>query len=104
MTIDKQAYINECYRQFLAYFTQLSSGEIETEKKNRLQGFINAGQFLNILSHADAQQLMNQAHLEVFGKTTEQRLEAKAFLQSVRKGEKEEVFSIPAISRKKKQR
>jgi hypothetical protein len=44
----------------------------------REQGFINAGEFLNVITRADAIQLMDDAHLSVFGVTNEQRKERKA--------------------------
>ena len=76
--MDKESFKQACIRQLLTSFELLQKNKLDTGLKHRVQGFINAGEFLNVITRADAIQLMDDAHLSVFGVTNEQRKERKA--------------------------
>jgi hypothetical protein len=97
--LEKESFKQECTRQLIAYFQLLHKNNLDTELKQRVQGFINAGEFLNVITRADAIQLMDDAHLSVFGVTNEQRKERKAEIKAVRSGHEDSIFDIPAIER-----
>jgi hypothetical protein len=97
--IDKVSFKIECTRQLIGYFQLLHKNKLDTELKHRVQGFINAGEFLDIITRAEAIQLMDDAHLSVFGITNEQRTARKAEIKAVRSGHDDSIFDIPAIER-----
>tara|TARA_B100000809_G_C14745592_1_gene390187 strand:+ start:45 stop:356 length:312 start_codon:yes stop_codon:yes gene_type:complete len=97
--LEKESFKQECTRQLITYFQLLHKNNLDTELKQRVQGFINAGEFLNVITRADAIQLMDDAHLSVFGVTNEQRKERKAEIKAVRSGHEDSIFEIPAYDR-----
>jgi hypothetical protein len=97
--LEKESFKQECIRQLLNYFELLQKNKLDTGLKHRVQGFIKAGEFLNVITRADAIQLMDDAHLSVFGVTNEQRKERKAEMKAVRSGHEYSIFEIPAYDR-----
>ncbi len=94
------SFQQECLRQFTDYFTQLKQGVVDNDLKNRLQGFINAGEFLHIISREESTALMEQAHQSVFNMSSQARKHKKSLIHSVRNDENSDFFNIPAIQRK----
>jgi len=94
------SFRQECLRQFTDYFTQLKRGITNNELKNRLQGFINAGEFLDIISRQEAIDIMEEAHLSVFKMSSQARQHKKSLIKSIRTDENSDFFNIPAIQRK----
>ena len=94
---NKEDFKRECSRQLMGYFQLLHKNKLDTELKHRVQGFINAGEFLEVITRAEAIQLMDDAHLSVFGVTNEQRRIRKAEIKAVRNDNS--IFDIPAIER-----
>jgi hypothetical protein len=97
--LNKESFKRECKRQLKDYFQLLHKNKLDTELKQRVQGFINAGEFLDVITRAEAIQLMDDAHLSVFGVTTEQRKVRKAEIKAVRSGHEDSIFDMPAIDR-----
>jgi hypothetical protein len=48
--LEKESFKQECIRQLLNYFELLQKNKLDTGLKHRVQGFINAGEFLTNLS------------------------------------------------------
>jgi hypothetical protein len=99
-TIDSDNFKSECLRQFIQYFNQLKNNNIDNELKIRLQGFINAGEFLKIISRKEASELMEQAHLTVFKISSQERKLKKELIKSALNDDNSDFFTIPAINRK----
>jgi uncharacterized protein YgfB (UPF0149 family) len=97
--MNKEAFKGECKRQLTQHFELLQNNTLDDELKHRVQGFINAGEFLAVISRAEAIALMDETHLAVFGMTHEQRKIRKAEIKAVRNDQKTTVFDIPAVER-----
>jgi hypothetical protein len=97
--MEQENFKRECHRQLLEHFNLVKKQKVDDAMKHRIQGFINAGEFLNIVTREQAIQLIDIAHLEVFGVTKEQRKSRKTSMKSALKGEDENYFDIPAIER-----
>ncbi len=98
--MNKERYIQECYRQLFTHFELVKKKKVDEQMKHRIQGFINAGEFLGLFSRDEAIHIIDEVHLNVFGITKEQR---KAHADIVKKATKhfdEHFFDIPAIERK----
>ncbi len=98
-TLHKEAFQNECKRQLTEYFQFLHKNKLDTELKHRVQGFVNAGEFLGVITRAEAIALMDETHFTVFGMTNEQRKTRKAEIKAVRSDQEASIFDIPAVER-----
>jgi len=92
-------FTQECKSQLAAYFQLLQKNKLDTELKERVQGFINAGEFLGVITRAEAITLMDETHFAVFGMTNEQRKTRKAEIKAVRSDQEASIFDIPAVDR-----
>ncbi len=97
--MEKESFKQECTRQLTDYFQLLHKNKLDTELKQRVQGFINAGEFLGVITRVEAIALMNEAHFAVFGMTNEQRKIRKAEIKAVRGDQDASIFDIPAVER-----
>lgn len=97
--MNKENFTRDCTRQLISYFQLLHKNKLDTELKNRVQGFINAGEFLEVITRAEAIVLMNEAHFSVFGVTNEQRKKRKDEIKAVRNDQDASIFDIPAFER-----
>ena len=77
----------------------MNKNKIDNELRQRIQGFISAGEFLGVITRAEAINLMDEAHFSVFGLTNQQRQARKADLKSVKNTQEQSIFDIPAIER-----
>jgi len=97
--VNKEAFQNECKRQLINYFELLNKNKLDTELKQRVQGFINAGEFLDVITRAEAIALMDETHFAVFGMTKDRRKTRKAEIKAVRTDQEASIFDIPAVER-----
>jgi hypothetical protein len=97
--MEQDSFKQECHRQLLIHFNLVKKQKVDDTMKHRIQGFINAGEFLNLVTREEAIQIIDVAHLETFGVTKEQRMTRKTSIKSALKGENESYFDIPAIER-----
>ncbi len=100
-TIKNDNFKDECLRQFIDYFTLLKNSKVDNELKNRLQGFISAGEFLEVISRQEASELMEQAHLTVFKISSQERQSQKSLRKSALNDDNSDFFTVPAIERNK---
>jgi HD-GYP domain-containing protein (c-di-GMP phosphodiesterase class II) len=98
--MEQDNFKQECHRQLLEHFNLVKKQKVDDAMKHRIQGFINAGEFLNIVTREQAIQIIDIAHLEVFGVTKEQRKAHKDIVKAVINGKDNSVFDIPAINRR----
>ena len=97
--MEQENFKRECHRQLLEHFNLVKKQKVDDAMKHRIQGFINAGEFLNIVTREQAVQLIDIAHLEAFGVTEEQRKARNDKLKLMLKGD-DSTFDIPAVIRR----
>jgi hypothetical protein len=97
--MDKAKFTQECHRQLLEHFTLVKIQKVDEAMKHRIQGFINAGEFLNLVTRDEAIGIIDAAHHEIFGITKEQRKARKEKIKNSIKGDDFSVFDAPAIER-----
>lgn len=80
MTIYKKAdeYIDEVSNRFSRLFSASKAGyKVPDAERHRLEGFIQAGIYLELATNPELKELMEQVHFSVFGKTISQRHKEK---------------------------
>lgn len=97
--MNKQNFSHECIRQLTEYFNLLKQNKVEHELRNRIQGFINAGEFMGIINHQEAVQIMDDTHFQIFGMSNSQRRAKKDSIKFALKND-DDFFDVPAINRK----
>lgn len=98
--MNKNNYTNECIRQLTEYFNLLKQNKVDDELRSRIQGFINAGEFMGVINHQEAVQIMDDTHFQVFGMSNTQRKAKKDSIKFALKGDVDAFFDVPAINRK----
>lgn len=99
--MDKAKFIQECHRQLLEHFALVKIQKVDEAMKHRIQGFINAGEFLNLVTRDEALGIIDAAHHEMFGITKEQRKARKEEIKNSIRDDDFSVFDTPALERKK---
>lgn len=100
----KQMYLSELAAQFKQIFTLSKAGNDNSIERYRAQGFIQAGELLQLCSRDDVQHIMQQMHQDVFGCSVEQRSNnnaSKAQRQQALSTGDYDYFDEPAINRQK---
>lgn len=95
MDVSKQQFQQLCYEKLLTLFTQSKLGTSSPQIKGRVEGFIHAGETLGLLDKATSNQLMEKAHLQIFGESISDR---QAHKQAIAKLD-EDWLNIPAYER-----
>lgn len=97
----QQLFLNALKQQFTEIFATSKAGKDTTNLKSRTQGFIYAGELLELCSREDVTQLMALVHQDVFGCSIEQRNPNEKTLrqQALRSGNYN-YFDEPALNRK----
>jgi hypothetical protein len=99
--MNNQEYSAYCYSQLVQVFTNTHKGQPDDKLKYRTEGLLQAGKLLGFFSRADAAELMNKAHIEVFGQTIEGRKNHKENLKKSLINDDSDFFNIPAYERLK---
>lgn len=97
-------YLSELAAQFKQIFTLSKAGNDNSIERYRAQGFIQAGELLQLCSRDDVQHIMQQMHQDVFGCSVEQRSNnnaSKAQRQQALSAGDYDYFDEPAINRQK---
>jgi hypothetical protein len=86
--------------QFRDLFQASKAGKDNSEQRLRAQGFIHAGELLQLCSRQQVQQLMEKVHLEVFGiSIAERKPSAQARRQQALQLGDYAYFEEPAFNR-----
>lgn len=94
-------FLNTLKQQFVDIFTTSKAGKDTAALRSRTQGFIYAGELLDLCSRDEVKQLMQETHLAIFGCSTEQRRpNEKARRQQALKAGDYDYFDEPAFNRK----
>ncbi|WP_323845566.1 hypothetical protein [Microbulbifer magnicolonia] len=79
--MDREAYIDEVKRRLTLMFRASRDGyKAPATERHRLEGFMQAGIFLGLARKSELAQIMNEIHVEIFGKTIEERKSESAAL------------------------
>ena len=70
--MNKEFYIQECHRQLFTHFELVKEQKVDETMLYRIQGFMNGGEFLGILTRYETIKVIDDAHFNVFGLTKEQ--------------------------------
>lgn len=72
-TLQQDVFLMTLESQFRNLFQASKAGKDNHEQRLRAQGFIHAGELLQLCSRQQVQQLMEKVHLEVFGVSIAER-------------------------------
>jgi hypothetical protein len=97
--MNNQEFSTHCYGQLVQVFTNTHKCQKDDKLKFRTEGLLQAGKLLGIFSPDDAKDLMNKAHIEVFGQTIEERKIKKENVKSSLIDDGSDFFNIPAYER-----
>lgn len=100
--MNNEEYSAYCYDQLLQLFTKTKKRQKDDTLRYRTEGLLQAGKLLGIFSKEDAVELMNDAHIDVFGQTVEARRNYKENVKKALVDENNDFFNIPAVERRKK--
>ena len=95
ITKDKEKFLDD-FKVILEdlYKVQRKKGSRNKEKKGFVDGFMHAGILIGLVDIEELQRQIDQVHLDVFGKTLEER---KALIKSAQLSE--DVLDIPTFHR-----
>ena len=95
ITKDREKFLDD-FKVILAdlYKIQRKKGGQNKEKKGFVDGFMHAGILIGLVETEELQKHIDQVHLDVFGKTLEER---KALIKSAQLSE--DVLDIPTFHR-----
>jgi hypothetical protein len=75
--MNKDAYIKEVTHRLHMRFSQSKEGvKLPDSNRFRLEGFMQAGVFIGLVSNGEFNHLIEHIHLDVFGQTVAERKEA----------------------------
>ena len=96
----RELFLINLRQQFIEIFMASKAGKDNSELRLRAQGFIHAGELLEICSRHDVQQLMEKIHIEVFGiSIAERKPSEQARRQQALKLGDYDYFDEPAMVR-----
>ncbi len=97
----QELFLSTLKQQFADIFTTSKAGKDTASLRLRTQGFIYAGELLELCSREEVTQLMEQQHQAVFGCSIEQRKpnERTKRQQALKAGDYD-YFDEPAFNRK----
>jgi hypothetical protein len=76
--MDKSDYLAEISKQLIKMFRASKEGyKIPDIDRHRLEGFMQAGNFLEVSTSAEMAELLEDVHYSIFGKTIQERKSEK---------------------------
>ena len=81
-------------------YTASKEGKNVDADKYQVQGFMHAGELLGVISQAQGKMLVADLHLQVFGKTIDERTNKKNKLEALKNTNPDDYVEIPAIERR----
>ena len=102
---ERELFFINLKQQFGAIFQASKADKDNTELRLRTQGFIHAGELLELCSRTEVQKLMEQVHQDVFGVSLSERKpkEQTRRQQALKLGDYD-YFDEPAFTRWQNQR
>ena len=79
---NREEYLQELECRLMRMFKASRDGhKAAPEERHRLEGFMQAGAFLGLATSDELKSLMNQVHVDVFGKTIQERQSEQSTIQ-----------------------
>ncbi len=97
--MNKQAFTDFCYRQLIRLFGESRRNLRNERKKHHIEGLLHAGVLMDVFTRGQARLMMEQAHVEVFGETIEERQHNKTALKQAIVEGNDDYIDIPAFIR-----
>lgn len=97
--MDNKTYTDKLTSLFTQYFESVLARKPDTELKNRIQGFIQAGELLSVINREQSAKIMEDSHLHVFGESISERKSKKEAFKEALKSRDNSYFEIPAYER-----
>lgn len=97
--MDNKTFTDKLASLFTQYFETALARKPDTELKNRIQGFIQAGELLSVINREQSAQIMESAHFHVFGESINERKSKKEAFKKALKSRDDSYFEIPAYER-----
>ncbi len=70
----RENYISEVEKRLNRIFIASKEGyKVPAVERHRLEGFMHAGVYMDLVTNAELAKVMNDIHVSVFGKTIQQR-------------------------------
>ncbi|MCU7554422.1 hypothetical protein OCL06_07415 [Alteromonas sp. ASW11-19] len=98
--MDKTDFLALCHKRIVVVYQATKAGTPDDAARHRMEGFMNAGQVIGVVTQAEVRELIERAHYQVFGETVAERKERKASLESLKESEPDRYYAIPAIERR----
>lgn len=99
MATQKALFFQALQAQFTTIFTLSLQKKDNSAARLRTQGFIQAGELLAVCERHEVQQLMEQAHFDVFGCSIAERQPEKTRRAQALKNGDDDYFDEPACNR-----
>ncbi|MFT4994274.1 MAG: hypothetical protein ACI965_001297 [Paraglaciecola sp.] len=99
--MNKEEYAAYCYGQLLQVFNATHKRQQDDKAKYRTEGLLQAGKLLGLLSRVEAAELMEKAHLKVFGQTIDGRKIYNDQVKNALNDKNSDFFNIPPHARRK---
>ncbi|MGJ8694177.1 MAG: hypothetical protein ACSHW0_17045 [Thalassotalea sp.] len=96
----KEKYLNGLNDLFTSYFEQLKNNCVDIELKQRIQGYIQAGEVAEFITRDDSTSLMGEVHQAVLGETIDERKIRKEKIKKTLQHFDADYLNVPAITRK----
>lgn len=91
----KDKFIDGLSTLYAEHFTRVKTDSISPELMNRIQGYIKAGEVMNLFTQEQALLLMEDAHFAVFGESITQRKTRKNERKIAYQNNDDDYFDIP---------
>lgn len=89
-----------CLKQLIGVFTQAKRGTKDVILKARVEGILHAGEVLGLFSRLESQEIVEQAHIAVWGESVAFRQQRSKQLKIAIETGDFAVFESPAVLRK----
>lgn len=97
--MNRQAFSDFCFQELLDLFKASQQNQRNERKKHHIEGLLHAGVLMDVFTKGQAQLMMEQAHVEVFGETIEERQQNKTALKQAIAEGNDDYINIPAFIR-----
>ncbi|MGJ8694218.1 MAG: hypothetical protein ACSHW0_17250 [Thalassotalea sp.] len=95
----KEKYLKGLNDLFTSYFEQLKVNSVDIELKQRIQGYIQAGEVAEFITRDDSTSIMAEVHQAVLGETIDERKVRREKIKNTLKHYDADYLDIPAITR-----
>ena len=90
-----------CEKRVLALYTRQKDGRASATDKATVDGFLQAGVALQVISDTQVRDLVEAIHQQVYGQTRAQRHSRQAYFAKMKQDDPERYFDEPAIKRRR---